>query len=83
MAVPGSLEHFLTERYSLFVVDRKGRVRRGDIWHEPWPLQPAQCEFEHLDMTRLARVDLPEIAPHARFVRDLWVRAWLPRRSGW
>lgn len=79
---PGSLEHFLTERYCLFVVDRRGRAWRSDIWHEPWPLQPAECELERIDMTRLAGMELPDVAPHVRFARELWVRVWLPRRSG-
>jgi len=80
-ARPGSLEHFLTERYSLFVVDSRGRARRGDILHEPWPLQPAEVELEVCDMTRLAGVTLPPIEPHVRFARELHVRAWLPRLS--
>ncbi|MCA8969209.1 MAG: DUF2071 domain-containing protein [Planctomycetes bacterium] len=80
-AEPGSLEHFLVERYSLFVVDRRGRARRGDIWHEPWPLQPANFEIEQCDMTRLAGVELPQQAPHARFATGLRVRAWMPRIS--
>ncbi|HET6549278.1 MAG TPA: DUF2071 domain-containing protein [Solirubrobacter sp.] len=40
---PGSLEHFLTERYCLYTVDR-GRVLRADIHHAPWPLQPARAD---------------------------------------
>ena len=77
----GSLEQFLTERYSLFVVDARGRVRRGDIWHEPWPLQAAECELESCDMTRLAGLSLPTSPPHLRFADKLDVRAWLPRSS--
>jgi uncharacterized protein YqjF (DUF2071 family) len=42
----GSLEHFLTERYSLFSADAKGRLWRGDVEHAPWPLQPARAEIE-------------------------------------
>ena len=42
---PGTLEHFLTERYCLFACSRRGRLVRGDIHHLPWPLQPARCEL--------------------------------------
>jgi uncharacterized protein YqjF (DUF2071 family) len=42
---PGSLEHFLAERYCLYTVDR-GRVFRGEIHHPPWPLQRAEAEIE-------------------------------------
>jgi uncharacterized protein YqjF (DUF2071 family) len=49
-AEPGSLEHFLTERYCLFTA-HKGDVRIGEIDHAPWPLQRAEAEFERNDMT--------------------------------
>ena len=42
----GSLDRWLTERYCLYVVDRRGRILRGDIHHPPWPLQPAAAEIE-------------------------------------
>ena len=38
---PGSLEHFLTERYLLFV-HRRGRLFAGRVEHEPWPLRKAR-----------------------------------------
>ncbi|MEM1422866.1 MAG: DUF2071 domain-containing protein [Planctomycetota bacterium] len=37
---PGSLEHFLTERYWLFT-RKRGRVFGGRIRHDPWPLRDA------------------------------------------
>ncbi len=42
---PGSLEHWLTERYCLYAIDHRGRVRRGDIHHRPWPIYAAEAEF--------------------------------------
>jgi uncharacterized protein YqjF (DUF2071 family) len=44
-AQPGSLEHFLTERYCLYAED-EGRLFRADIHHRPWPLQPAEAAIE-------------------------------------
>ncbi|MFL5947486.1 MAG: YqjF family protein [Gaiellaceae bacterium] len=41
---PRSLAHFLTERYCLYTVD-DGRLKRGEIHHPPWPLQPATAEI--------------------------------------
>jgi uncharacterized protein len=46
---PGTLEHFLTERYCLYAV-HDGRVLRAEIHHAPWPLQPAQAEIERNTM---------------------------------
>lgn len=37
---PGSLEHFLTERYWLFAL-RRGALLRGRVEHHPWPLRRA------------------------------------------
>jgi uncharacterized protein YqjF (DUF2071 family) len=61
-ARPGSLEHFLVERYSLSLV-RKGRPWRVAVEHEPWPLQPARAEVEACTLPPL-RV---EGAPLAHF----------------
>lgn len=44
--VPGSLEHWLIERYCLYAVDRRGRAYRGEIHHAPWPLYAAKAEIE-------------------------------------
>jgi uncharacterized protein YqjF (DUF2071 family) len=44
-AEPGSLEHFLTERYCLYT-EHRGRLCRADIHHRPWPLQRADAEIE-------------------------------------
>src|SRR5579864_6213125 len=40
----GSIEHFLTERYCLYVV-RSERVSRAVIHHLPWQLQDAEAEI--------------------------------------
>jgi uncharacterized protein YqjF (DUF2071 family) len=45
-AAAGTLEHFLTARYSLFTLDRRRRLRRADIAHPPWPLQPATAQID-------------------------------------
>jgi uncharacterized protein YqjF (DUF2071 family) len=34
---PGSLEHWLTERYCLYTLDDRGALLRADIHHPPWP----------------------------------------------
>jgi uncharacterized protein len=42
---PGTLEHFLTERYRLYTTDGS-RVLCGDAHHAPWSIQPAEAEIE-------------------------------------
>jgi uncharacterized protein len=43
-AEPGSLEHFLVERYRLFS-ERRGRLVTAVVAHEPWPLQAADARI--------------------------------------
>jgi len=45
-AAPGTLDHFLTERYCLYTTSRRGDLRTLDIHHRPWPLQRASAEFD-------------------------------------
>jgi uncharacterized protein YqjF (DUF2071 family) len=59
---PGSLEHFLTERYALYVV-RGGRVLRGDIHHPPWRLRSAEAHIGRNTMATAAGVELPAREP--------------------
>lgn len=78
-AAPGTLDHFLTERYCLYAGDVRGRLWRGEIDHAPWPLQPAAWTPRELDMTRLIDVPL-EGEPLLHYVAGIEVRAWLNRR---
>jgi uncharacterized protein YqjF (DUF2071 family) len=43
-AAPGSLEHFLTERYCLYA-EHGGRLCRAEIHHRPWPLQSPEADI--------------------------------------
>jgi uncharacterized protein YqjF (DUF2071 family) len=58
-AAPGTLEHFLTERYCLYTLDERGTVLRGDIHHPPWPLQPAEAGWSENSMAAGLGLELP------------------------
>lgn len=79
---PRTLEHFLTERYRLFTLGRKGRgVRVGEIAHKPWPLQPAECDLSVCEMTGGLGFELPtREEPRLHFAEKLDVVAWLPTK---
>jgi uncharacterized protein YqjF (DUF2071 family) len=77
---PGTLEHFLTERYCLYAADGRGNVRRGDVHHQRWPLRPAEAEVETLRMTEQIGVALPDTPPLLHFSDRLDVLAWPPKR---
>lgn len=74
---PGTIDHWLTERYCLYAVNRRGRVWRGEIHHAPWPLQPAEAALQINTMARQIGLELPAPAPLLHFARRLDVVAWL------
>jgi hypothetical protein len=75
----GSLEHFLTERYCLYAKDRRDGLRRAEIRHAPWPLQPAEAEIDLITMVAPLGLSLPDEAPRLHFARDLDVVVWTPQ----
>lgn len=79
-ARPGSLDHFLTERYCLYAIDHAGRIRRAEIHHHPWPLQPADAEIRTNTMVSAAGIELPGTPPRLSFSSRLDVVVWAPRR---
>ncbi len=79
LAQPGTLEHWLTERYSLYTVDSE-RAYIGEIHHLPWPLQPAEAEIEVNQMAAASSIELPNEKPLLHFVRRLDVAVWQLRR---
>jgi hypothetical protein len=72
---PGSLEHFLTERYCLFTTDGK-RLLVGDIHHLPWPLEAAEAEIGLNSLPQAHGLTLPNRAPILHFARELEVYIW-------
>lgn len=80
-STPGSLESWLTERYCLYAQDRDGRIRRGEIHHEPWPLQRGEAELETCTVADGWGIKLPDQAPLLHFVKRIDVVAWLLERA--
>ena len=78
---PGTLDHWLTERYCLLTLDRRGRVLIGDIHHAPWPLQPSRAEFDVNTMTAQIGIELPREQPLLHYARKLEVLVWWPARA--
>jgi uncharacterized protein len=46
LAPAGTLEHWLTERYCFYAASRDAGVRRTDVHHLPWELQPAILDLQ-------------------------------------
>ena len=77
---PGSLAHWLTERYCLYALDARAQLYRGEIHHARWPLQPAEAEIEVNTMTLPHGIRLPDTSPLLHFARRLDVVVWPLRR---
>lgn len=79
---PGTLDHWLTERYCLYAVDRSRRVFRAEIHHHPWALHPAELEIDRDTMAAAAGLALSADPPRLSFSRRLDVLVWAPERVG-
>ncbi len=74
---PGTLEHFLVERYCLFAV-RRGTLLCGEIAHAPWRLAPASVELQACEMTQLLGCKLAGPPVSALVAGPLRVAAFRP-----
>jgi uncharacterized protein YqjF (DUF2071 family) len=86
-AAPGSLESFLTDRYCLYAADRRARVYRAEIHHDPWPLRTAEAEIELNTMMDPLGIDAGRLTqapdgawPLLHYAERLDVVAWPARR---
>ena len=74
-AAPGTIDHFLVERYCLYAA-RARRIYRGEIDHAPWPLQPAEAEIETNTMAFASGIILPGQQPLLHFAEYQDVKVW-------
>ncbi len=72
---PGTLEHFLTERYCLYTVSQN-HIYRCDIHHLPWPLQDANCDIQQNTIASAAGIKGVEGKPLLHFAKKLEVLIW-------
>ena len=79
-SLPGTLEHFLTERYCLFT-DLGSRVSVGHIHHLPWPLEAAEAEIRLNELPAAHGIVLPDRSPVLHFARELHVYIWSLRED--
>jgi uncharacterized protein YqjF (DUF2071 family) len=76
LAKPGTLEHFLTERYCLYAKTPSGALLRNDVHHVQWPLQRADASFETNTFFGYHGVDVSGPPAHLHFARRLDVVLW-------
>lgn len=78
-SAPGTLDHWLSERYCLYTTDAR-HVYRAEIHHHPWPLQALDAEIETNTMAAAAGIVLPSSSPRRAFAELLDVVVWAPSR---
>jgi uncharacterized protein YqjF (DUF2071 family) len=72
----GSLDAWLTERYCLYSADALGRIYRGEIDHQPWPLQRAQATVHTNTLGDWLGIELKHPPAALHFAKLLDVHAW-------
>jgi uncharacterized protein YqjF (DUF2071 family) len=81
-AAPGTLEHWLIERYCLYSSDSRGQLSRGDVDHAPWRIYSAEAELRANSMANAAGLTLPDTPPLLHFSERQDVRVWPIRPVG-
>ena len=66
-AEPGTLEHFLAERYLLYCSRPNGKLHCGRVWHSAYPLQAARLEQCRQSLLSAAGIPVPENPDHVLF----------------
>ena len=77
-ARPGTLEHFLSERYCLYALDGSGELRRAEVHHRPWSLRPAEVDVD-LNTMVPDGIELPGGPPLAWYSEAQDLLLWSPR----
>jgi len=80
LALPGSLEHFLVERYRLYA-EHRGRLFQGTVRHRPYPLQTARVSVLDENLVAAAGVTRPSTGPLAHFSAGVNVHVHAIRRA--
>ena len=78
---PGTLAHWLTDRWTLFTVRRGGATRRVEIHRRPWRLQEATAKIHFNNVATAHGIQLPDQEPLLHFSRGVDVLIWPPKRS--
>jgi hypothetical protein len=76
-STPGTLEHWLTERYCLYAKAPDGSIWRNDVHHASWPLQAAEADFRHNSYLSIHGLNILGVPPlHLHFARRVDVVVW-------
>ncbi|TGL77070.1 YqjF family protein [Leptospira yasudae] len=70
---PGTLEHWLTERYCLYCKDSSERIYRAEVHHLPWSLQKGECKIYENTILQSHRISVLQTEPLIHYSHSLKV----------
>lgn len=73
---PGTLDHWLTERYCLYARAPDGTMFRNDVHHAPWPLQRATASIDVNTYLQAHGLSVDAAPATLHFARRLDVIVW-------
>jgi uncharacterized protein YqjF (DUF2071 family) len=75
-AQPGSLEHFLVERYILYAHDEQHALYRASVHHQPYPLQRAELLGLEETLVWAAGIRRADSVPTRHYAREVNVKVY-------
>ncbi len=75
-ARPGTLEHFLVERYILYAEDEEKALYRARVHHQPYPLQKVEIRALEETLVWAAGIRRPESVPIRHYAREVNVKVY-------
>ena len=79
-AVPGTLEHFLIERYILYAQNESHELYRARVHHQPYPIQKAEVTSLDETLVWAAGVRRAESLPLRHYAREVNVKVYPPQK---
>ena len=79
-AAPGTLEHFLIERYILYAQDERRDLYRARVQHQPYPVQRAEILTLDETLVWAAGIRRAEGADLKHYAREVSVKVYAPER---
>jgi uncharacterized protein len=81
-AAPGTLEHFLAERYILYAEDERRELYRARVHHQPYPLQRAAVLALEETLIWAAGIKRAELPAYRHYAREVNVKVYPLERVG-
>src|SRR5688572_4872764 len=75
-AAPGSLEHFLVERYILYAEDEQRRLHRARVHHQPYPVQRVDVPELEETLVWAAGIRRADSVPMRHYAREVNVKVY-------